>query len=102
MIATHLGNAIVRYDDVLAIDKDYMSGLYERLNQLNAGDHQYTFSEIEVSKAPQRFIELQRGTSSNTKMVNLLDLIQIAILPTQKMVLHRLTPPQYRTYLHAD
>jgi predicted 2-oxoglutarate/Fe(II)-dependent dioxygenase YbiX len=69
MIATHLGNAIVRYDDVLAIDKDYMSGLYERLNQLNAGDHQYTFSEIEVSKAPQRFVELQKLPSEDQQFI---------------------------------
>lgn len=69
MIATHLGNAIVKYDNVIDIDHDYMSGFFERLNQLNIGDHQYTFSEIEAMMAPQRFIELHRLPDEDQRFI---------------------------------
>jgi predicted 2-oxoglutarate/Fe(II)-dependent dioxygenase YbiX len=69
MITTHLGNAIVRYDNVLDIDKNYMTGFYKRLNQLNVGDHQYTFSEIAAMDAPQRFIELHKLPSEDQQFI---------------------------------
>lgn len=69
MIVTHLGNGVVKFDDALAIDKQYMSGFYERLKQLNVGDNQYTFSDIEAMLAPQRFIELHKLPNEDQQFI---------------------------------
>lgn len=72
MITTHLGNAIVRFDDALVIDVNYMSGLFERLNQLEVNHGQmvddehvltegrYKLHKQEANIAPQRFTDLTK------------------------------------------
>lgn len=70
MIVTHLGNGIVKFDDALSIDKDYIDGFFERLNLLdvnhgiknsdgsvtNEGD--YTIEKNKVSLSPHRYTNL--------------------------------------------
>lgn len=72
MIITHLGNGIVKFEDVLEIDKNYILGFFSRLNsiEVNYGqavdeDHvrtegQYKLSTYEVSQAPVRFTDLYK------------------------------------------
>jgi hypothetical protein len=72
MIVTHMGNGIVKFEDALAIDKEYMSGFYSRLDKvdINYGqmideehvrtEGQYKLNREEVSKAPVRFTDLYK------------------------------------------
>lgn len=80
MIATHLGNAIVKYDNALSIDPQFMTGFYKRLQQtgVNQGEvldeehvrteGKYTFDKEKVKMSPQRFTDLSKMESDEDQL----------------------------------
>jgi len=70
MIATHLGNGIVQFDNVLTIKENYINGFFDRLNELqpNQGievdddfvinEGSYKMSKEAAKLSPQRYTNL--------------------------------------------
>ena len=67
MIATHLGNGVIQFDNVLSIEESYINGFFNRLNQLEVNhgiknedgsitsEGNYRIPKDKINLSPQRY-----------------------------------------------
>jgi len=99
VIATHLGNAIVKYDNAISIDPQFMSGFYDRLQQTGVThgetideehvrtEGKYIFDKTKIVESPQRFTDLSKLTSEEDQL----------FVKNMRSIIHRCV----REYVHT-